>query len=171
MVHLNPSDSLALQKIIIQMTYSESWLGSCEFGLHPEQKHPEQERPAFLISAPNLSGSCETQRGKGRGISSRFRRHELAEGWGWAGQTGRPWASRACCLAPHALLHQSVGHAGGPWEASFWNECFCCENAELSCQNGVAGEERTAPAGVLFSGVGSTCMHTRVARVCFYVSA
>lgn len=80
MVHLNPSDSLALQKIIIQMTYSESWLGSCEFGLHPKHKHPEQERPTFLISVPNLSGSCETQRGKGRGISSRFRRMGL----GWA---------------------------------------------------------------------------------------
>lgn len=52
MVHLNPSDSLALQKIIIiiiQMTYSDSWLCSCEFGLHPKQQHPEQERPTFLI--------------------------------------------------------------------------------------------------------------------------
>lgn len=48
MVHLKPSDSLALQKTIIQMTYSDSCLCSYEFGLHPKQQHPEQEGPTFL---------------------------------------------------------------------------------------------------------------------------
>lgn len=59
---------------------------------------------------------------------------------------------------------------GRLWESSFFNECFCCENTELSCRNGVSGEEFTAPAGVLFSCVGSTCTHTHVGRVCFYIS-
>lgn len=68
-------------------------------------------------------------------------------------------------------LAPSVGWSPrGVWEASFVNECFCCENTELSRGNEVSGEEFTAPASVLFSCVGSMGTHTRIARVCFYVS-
>lgn len=67
-------------------------------------------------------------------------------------------------------LHQSVHHPGGLWEAPFFNECFCCENTEFSCQNGVSGEEFAAPASVLFSHAGSVCTHAHVARLCFYIS-
>lgn len=71
------------------------------------------------------------------------------------------------------LLHQLVGHPdGGLWEASsFFKECFCYEDTELSCEVGVSGEQFTAPASVLFSCIGSMCMHTHLARVCFYISA
>lgn len=46
--------------------------------------HPEQPQITFLI--PDLlkvAVSCRTQRAKEAGISGRFRRHELAKGWGW----------------------------------------------------------------------------------------
>lgn len=45
----------------------------------------------------------------------------------------------------------------------FFNECFCCENTKLSCQNGVSGEEFAAPASMLFSSrVCAVCARTHV---------
>lgn len=44
------------------------------------------------------------------------------------------------CLAP------SVGHPSGQWEASFFNECFCCENTGVEPD---FGEEFTVPASML----------------------
>lgn len=44
-------------------------------------------------------------------------------------------------------LALSVGHARGQWEASFFNDYFCCENASVETD---FGEEFTAPASVPF---------------------
>lgn len=45
-------------------------------------------------------------------------------------------------------LALSVGHPRGQWEASFFNECFCCENTGVETD---FGEELTAPASMLCS--------------------
>lgn len=52
-VHLNSNDSLALQKIVIQVTYSESWLGRSEFFLHPKQQ--QQPKPGAANFPDSLS--------------------------------------------------------------------------------------------------------------------
>lgn len=54
--------------------------------------------------------------------------------------------SKSHCLASHALLRQSVTPVGSG-EASFFNECFCCENTGVEPD---FGEEFTVPASMLF---------------------
>lgn len=95
------------------MTYSESWLSSSEFFLHPkQQQHPKQVQPTFLIPCLCITSfrrlwDSESQE---RGFFGRCGRLELTKGW--TGQAGRSWMSKSHCLASHALLCQSVTQEG-----------------------------------------------------------
>lgn len=139
------NDSLALYKIVIQVTYSESWLDSSEFSLHPSSRSiPSRcsQLSWFLVSVSHFSSECETQGAEERGFSGRWDRLELAKGW--AGQAGGPWMSKSHCLASHAsfsrLPQRAVGEIILYWVLLLW-KCKCWNRLD---------EEFTAPASMPF---------------------
>lgn len=111
-VHLNSNDSLALQKTVIQVTYSQSWFDSSEFFLPPkQQQHPKQVQPTFSIPCLYHISQVAVRLREPRREDSLAGGVELAKGW--AGQAGGAWMSKSHRLASHTPFSRSPQRAVG----------------------------------------------------------
>lgn len=134
------SPSLAENSIqVIQVTYSESWLGSSEFFLRPKQRQAGAANFPDSLSLYHIF-QVAVRLSQERGLSGRCGRLDLAKGW--AGQAGRPWMRKS-----HALLHQPVTPGGNGriiswllllwkckcWNRLWWGICSSCQHAIFTC--------------------------------------